>query len=186
MVSKRNIKIGIVVAILFLAVGFAAVTSTLNIIGTTIIGPNDTNFKQNVAFNSATLTHEGTAVTNGATLGTTTNANDTINITIPEMKSIGDNYTVNYTIKNDSQYNARLGVLTCNITNAKVNASEYVKITPTNALKDTVLNRNSVSDADTIKVEMIKSYSGIVNGEEVGTLTLNISCSMIATGESAS
>lgn len=186
MVNKRNIKIGIVVAILFLAVGFAAVTSTLNIVGTTVIGPNDTDFKQNVAFNSASLVHSGSTIANGAVLGTTTNTNDTINVTIPEMKSIGDFYTVNYTIKNDSQYNARLGTLTCNITNDKVNANEYVKITPANDLKDTVLSRNTISSTDTIRVEMIKSYSGVVGTEEVGSLTLNISCSMVATGESAS
>lgn len=184
--SRRNIKMGIIVAILLLAVGFAAVTSTLNIMGTTVIGPNDANFQQNVAFNSATLTHNGSEVTNGAGLGTTANTNDTINVTIPKMDNIGDSYIVNYTIKNDSQYKARLGVLTCSITNDKVNASDYVTITPANKLKDTVLERNSISDSDTIRVEMVKSFSGVVNGENVDTLTFNISCNMVATAESAS
>ncbi len=184
--NKRNIKIGIVVAVLFLAIGFAAVTSTLNIMGTTTIGPNDANFRQNVSFNSATLLHDGDTISSGATLGTTTNTNDTINVVIPEMNSIGDTYIVNYTIKNDSQYNARLGVLNCSITNDKVNASDYVSITPANGLKDTVLSRNSTSDIDTVTVKMIKSFSGTVNGEDVGALTLNISCNMVATAESAS
>lgn len=185
MVSKRNIKIGIVVAIMFLAVGFAAVTTTLNITGTTVIGPNDTNFQQNVTFNSATLTHNGTNVS-GASLGKTINNNDTINITIPAMQSIGDSYVLNYTIRNDSQYNAKLGVLNCTISNNKVTASEYVTVTPLNSLKGTVLARNDVSTIDTVRVEMVKSFNGIVNGEDVGTLTLNISCSMVATAESAS
>ena len=61
MKKNKTAKTGIIVAILLLAVGFAAITTTLVINGTAKIVPDSENFEKNVIFTEATATEGATA-----------------------------------------------------------------------------------------------------------------------------
>ena len=65
MKKNKTAKTGIIVAILLLAVGFAAITTTLYINGTAVIKPDDENFKKNVIFTDVDV--DATAKAAGAT-----------------------------------------------------------------------------------------------------------------------
>ena len=61
MKKNKTAKTGIIVAILLLAVGFAAITTTLVINGTAKIVPDSENFEKNVIFTDATASEGATA-----------------------------------------------------------------------------------------------------------------------------
>lgn len=180
--KKNNLKTGIVLTILFLAIGFAAVTTTLMITGKATIGTGNDNFQENILFATAQLSHGGTNVT-GATITKTVSTADTISFEIPNiMTDIGDEYILTYTVRNNSQYNAKLGRLECTMTssNSKFNPSDYLSVVATNKNAGKILARNATSSEDTIVVKLKKSYTGEINGEELGPITVTITGNIIA------
>ena len=96
----RITKKGILLAILFLTIGLAAVTTTLTINGTITIKPNSDDFENNVKFTTASSTN-----------GTSTVSSDGKSITfkVNEFKTIGDTSTTTFKIGKNSNYVAVLG-----------------------------------------------------------------------------
>ena len=129
-------KKGILLVVLFLTIGFAAITTTLTITGTITIKPNNENFEKNVVFTEAT-TDDGTASvsSDGKSFIFTTN----------EFKSIGDSATVSFTIANNSNYKAVLGStpVTCQGTGANAALfADYINVETNTDLASTSISRS--------------------------------------------
>lgn len=180
MKKNKTVKTGMLVAIGFLAVGFAAVTTTLNINGTAVIGSNSDEFNENVVFSTETgkaptLVDSTTKTTTAPTVSAD---GKTITFQTPAMDTINETVTLSYNVQNKStEYNAKLGSMACTVEGT--DAASYVTVTPANGLVNTVVNAGSTTaTADTVEVKMIKSYVGDTNA------TYTINCTMTATAES--
>ena len=196
MKKKSGMRSGIVVLVLLLAVGFAAVTTQLVINGTINIGANSTDFEQNVIFKTAT--HTGDVQLDGETAGTATISADgkTITYSTQVLDNIGETATLTYTIQNNSQYGASLGQLKCSwgstydesTAAASLTDNEYVNVVATNGLNGTTLAKGAVTDttnisaADTVVVTQKKSYAGDASNT---SHTYTFTCQMTATATEA-
>lgn len=187
MKKNKTAKTGIIVAILLLAVGFAAITTTLVINGTAKIVPDSENFEKNVIFTEATATEGATA--------TISTDGKTITFTTQEMKNIGDEATLTYKIKNDSQYDALIGSITCEAPTseaatetetetANANAyGKYLTVTPSNGLNGTTVAKGTTSaTSDTVKVVQKRSF---VSTDTETTKTITFKCTIPATAKEA-
>lgn len=176
MKKNKISKTGIIVAILLLAVGFAAVSTTLYITGFINIGPNKEDFEQKVVFKTATVGEgQGTAEVD--------DGGKSITFSTQVMKSIGEESVLTYTIENGSVYDAVLGELKCGpkVENdptytALVGEGElkYITITPANSLSGTELKSGATSGSDTITVKMKRSYAGDNNQTVEFTCTMEV------------
>ncbi len=183
MKKNKTAKTGIIVAILLLAVGFAAITTTLYINGTAVIKPDNDNFKNSIIFTDVDV--DATAKAAGAT-ATLSSDSKTITFTTQEMKSIGDTAVLSYKIKNSSQYVAQIGSISCVATPAAAGASEqeqakatanaadyqkYLTVTAADGLKNTKLIAGATSVTDTVTVTQKRSFVSETEGVTSKTIT---------------
>lgn len=181
MKKYKNIKIGLIVAILLLAVGFAAVTTTLTINGNVPLKNNTTDFTTNVTFSdeegkAPTLVASDSSKT--ASAPTLSSDKKTISFTTPELDTINETVTLSYHVKNDSQYKLQLGEMKCTATRTGATDTDpvYIAVTPKNNYKDQALDVASTTEnADTVEIKMTRSYAGESN------ISYEIACSMTAT-----
>ena len=168
MKKNKGIKIGIILAVLVLGVAYAAITSTLTVGGSTSVKGDSTNFSNNVIFASAT----------GTTGSTDTISTDkhSITFTTAELKAVGDEATLTYTIKNTSNYGASISAVTCSSTDTSF--ATYVTATPSRTTALT-LNKGATSSAETVKVKMIKTYA------QTTVKSMTFTCTMTATATGA-
>ncbi len=181
--KNKTAKMGIVVAILLLTVAFALISTNLTINGTASVQSNSNEFAQNVKFSTATgkepyLTVNGTkSDENVPTVGAD---GKTITFTAPAFDTIGNNAELHYWIVNEStNYDAVLGSLSCTkqIEGGTTPAEEYIEVTATNSLANTTIASGATSSSDdSVKVQMIRSYTGET------TLSYKITCTISATG----
>ena len=87
---------------------------------------------------------------------------------------INEQAVLTYKIQNDSQYNAQLGEMNCTSDD-----TDYVQITRGGALTNTIIEKGQTSDADTITVKLVKTYS------ETTPKRVTITCDLNATAQSA-
>ena len=117
---KRNLKMSMLVLVLLLAVGFAAVSTTLVINGTANFGTNDADF--DVIFTKSVI--------DGVNVSDTTISKDgkSITFTTNELAKAGDKSTLNFVVTNNStQYDANV-TMECK---ADGENNEYYTITNT-------------------------------------------------------
>ena len=185
--KNYSIKAGIVVLVLLLAVGFAAVTTTLIINGTINIGANSDDFRTNVIFSDVSVTGDAeTGVTGDANATAVLSADSkTITFTTQILDRIGESAVLTYKVKNDSQYDARIDSMTCTRTdNGTVAMDDYITITnSTTGFVGSVIAKNSSSAAQTVEVKMIKSYANTTNTADKVTFTFT--CTINATAQEA-
>ena len=131
----------IILAVLFLGVGYAAITSrTLTINGNVTVNPNENDF--DVVFKGAPTITNGTGPATTAT-NTYDSTNRTATLTVDGLEKAGDKVVVTYTIENKSNsLKATLSNLT--ITNDLANG--YFTVVATE-LNDTVLGVYSAAEA---------------------------------------
>lgn len=164
-------KKGILIVVLFLTIGFAAITTTLTITGTITIKPNNENFESNVIFTDA-KTDDGSAsvASDGKSFTFTTN----------EFKAIGDSATVTFTIANNSNYVAVLGTtpVSCQGTGANASLFEgYIKVETNAELASSEVARGG-SVEGSLTATMKKSYTG-------DAANVTYTCTMSVTAEEA-
>ena len=155
-------KASIVVAILLLAVGFAAISTTLIINGTTTVSENTDDFS--VIFTAATL--DGTDVY----ANVISQDKKTINFSTSDLKTLNQTSVLNYEVTNTSaNYDAEVQV------NCKVKDNTTAKYTSIkNELEGNVtkvLAKNSVNG--TLTVTLNKTATEEVREEYVCSLTFN-------------
>lgn len=189
---KGKTKKSIVVLVLLMVIGFAAVTTTLTINGVIRLGANQENFKNNLIFSKAELTYSDTNKTVAEGEVTIREDKKGINFNTQELKNIGENVTLTYDVTNNSQYRAEFKGITCTVTNAEGtdvteavnNNTEYITLEYTKN-KDAEGNNAKISanggvlTGKTLKVTLRKSYVGT----ETTTITnYSVNCTINASG----
>lgn len=189
---KGKTKKSIVVLVLLMVIGFAAVTTTLTINGVIRLGANQENFKNNLIFTKAELTYSDTNKTVAEGEVTISEDKKGINFNTQELKNIGENVTLTYDVKNNSQYGAEFTGITCKVTNAEGtdvteavnNNTEYITLEYTKN-KDAEGNNVKISanggvlTGKTLEVTLRKSYVGT---ETTTTTNYNVNCTINASG----
>lgn len=189
---KGKTKKSIVVLVLLMVIGFAAVTTTLTINGVIRLGANQENFKNNLIFTKAELTYSDTNKTVAEGEVTISEDKKGINFNTQELKNIGENVTLTYDVKNNSQYGAEFTGITCKVTNAEGtdvteavnNNTEYITLEYTKN-KDAEGNNAKISanggvlTGKTLEVTLRKSYVGT---ETTTTTNYNVNCTINASG----
>lgn len=191
MKKNKTAKTGIIVAILLLAVGFAAISTTLVINGTAKIKPDEEDFKNNVIFTAVDV--DATSKAAGAT-ATVSEDGKTITFTTQEMDTIGAASVLTYKIKNSSQYDATIGEIVCKApqagatvtTEEKENSDaldKYITLTPTKNLNGVTIAAGETStQSDTVTVSQKRSFVG---DETNTTKTITFECSIVASAAEA-
>lgn len=189
---KGKTKKSIVVLVLLMVIGFAAVTTTLTINGVIRLGANQENFKNNLIFKKAELTYSDTNKTVAEGEVTISEDKKGINFNTQELKNIGESVTLTYDVTNNSQYEAEFTGITCTVTNAEGtdvteavnNNTEYITLEYTKN-KDAEGNNAKISangdvlTGETLEVTLRKSYVGT----ETTTITnYNVNCKINASG----
>ena len=155
-------KVSILVAILLLAVGFAAISTTLIINGSTKVSENADDFS--VIFTAASL--DGTDVYANVIDDT----KKIINFNTKDLKNVGDTSVLNYEVTNNSaNYDAEVTV------NCKVKENTTAKYT---SIKNEIENNATIVKAKetlngTLTVTLEKSATEEVREEYVCVLTFN-------------
>lgn len=131
----------IILAVLFLGVGYAAITSrTLKINGNVTVNPNENDF--DVAFKGAPTITDGTDPATTAT-NTYDSTNRTATLTVDGLEKAGDKVVVTYTIENKSN---SLKATLSNLTVTNDSANGYFTV-ETTELNNTVLGVYSAAEA---------------------------------------
>ncbi|MCI8794927.1 MAG: hypothetical protein HFI73_06075 [Bacilli bacterium] len=189
---KGKTKKSIVVLVLLMVIGFAAVTTTLTINGVIRLGANQENFKNNLIFTKAELTYSDTNKTVAEGEVTISEDKKGINFNTQELKNIGENVTLTYDVTNNSQYGAEFKGIICTVTNAEGtdvteavnNNTEYITLEYTKN-KDAEGNNAKISanggvlTGETLKVTLRKSYVGT---ETTTTTNYSVNCTINASG----
>lgn len=193
MKKNKTAKTGIIVAILLLAVGFAAISTTLVINGTAKIKPDEEDFINNVIFTDVDV--DATSKAAGATASVSADGK-TITFTTQEMDTIGAESVLTYKIKNTSSYDAKIGEIVCAAPQAGTTATsdetananalaKYLTVTPTKNLNGTVIASGSTSTtSDTVTVAQVRSYVG--EDEANASKTITFECKIVAEAQEAS
>ena len=168
---KRNhlVIVSVLMAIVLLGVAYAAITTNLSVGGSTSVKGDSSNFSDNVIFASATASSGSTA-----SIGTTDK--HTITFTTAQLKAIGNEATLTYTIKNESNYGATISAVSC--TSTDTSFATYVTATPSRTA-ELALAKGATSSSETVKIKMIKSYA------ETDVKSMTFTCTMAATATSA-
>lgn len=204
---KGKTKKSIVVLIVLLAIGFAAVTTTLTINGTIKLGANQKNFEDNLVFTRASLDYSDATKTDIADVTGEGAEGDklrildrgkSISFTTETLKSIGETVTLSYDITNNSQYGAEFTGITCDVYDGavvdeskKTANPEYITLEvqdfknplaegETEASNKKIASKGKIEN-QTIKVTMKKSYVGT---ETETTKTYTVKCTINASGTS--
>ncbi|MBE6664224.1 MAG: hypothetical protein E7602_06980 [Ruminococcaceae bacterium] len=107
MKAKRSIVIAfLLVAVMVLGVGFAAVSTVLDITGKADVNP-DSAFKQDIYFDSATANDAGN------TAAVNVNDDNKASFTANNLSGKGDSASFTYVIKNDGDLDATISVTAC-------------------------------------------------------------------------
>lgn len=131
----------IILAVLFLGVGYAAITSrTLTINGNVTVNPNENDF--DVVFKGAPTITDGTVPATTAT-NTYDSNNRTATLTVDGLEKAGDKVVVTYTIENKSN---SLKATLSNLTVTNDSANGYFTV-ETTELNNTVLGVYSAAEA---------------------------------------
>lgn len=150
--KKRTGIIGVLIAILVLGIGYAAISGvTLNITGTGTISPDDANFKVHYDTSVTPTTTLATGTTTGATA--TAAYTDELNgtLTVSGFTKKDDSATATYTIINESEdINATLATPTIGTYN-----TEY--FTVSSSVASTSLAYGGATTTQTVTVTAIKT-----------------------------
>ena len=144
----------ILLVVLLLAVGFAAVTTTLFINGTTNIGTNKSDFEVYYSKAQVNGVEDNSVITD-----------DTHIVFTQEMKSVGETYVLDYDVTNGSRnYDADL-TMTCTASN------EYLSVT--NVFDDNTTLPATETRTGKLTIELIKGYVGETTKEVTIECTIN-------------
>lgn len=177
---NKSIRIGIIVAVLFLAIGFAVISTNLNLIGGAGVRSDNTEYAKNIKFTKC----EPTNAVNVDTENIVCEVKDdkTIEFDIPVMSKPGSLVTLDYTINNSNKdYDSLIGKLNCEIlhadgTSLRDTETRYITVTPNNNLNNNGGVLPEGESTDSVTVSMAKAYSG---DEE---LKYKVSCSVEVSG----
>lgn len=180
-------KKSIVVLIVLLAIGFAAVTTTLTINGTIRLGAGADNFRKNLVFTKAVLSYSDSTKTADEGDVSIIDEGRGIQFTTKTLTAIGESVTLTYQITNRSQYIADLEEIKCTVKNAEsvdvtnkvvdTKTGDYIKLEADSVAG--TLQKQGVTEDKNVKITMIKSYVGTASSNDT---TYSVTCTIDANG----
>lgn len=182
----KSIKLAVVVVVLLMLVGFAAVSTVLRFNGTASLKGNATEFENNLRFVSTGAKAPTIVSSMNKTGNKSVSVSDNgkqLTFVTPEFNTVGETATVTYYVENNGQYDALLGKISCEATAANANLVDYLEITASTNYEGTTLAAGTeagptqTEDPATITVKLKKTYAS----EETGTVT--ITCNLPATAK---
>lgn len=178
--KNKSIRICIIIAVLFLAIGFAVISTNLNLVGGAGVKSDSSEFAKNIKFTKCKPTNAVNVDTENIICEV---KNDrSIEFDIPVMSKPGSLVTLDYTINNsNSDYESVIGELNCEVLHADGTAlrdteTRYITVTPNNNLNTNGGVLAVGESTDSVTVRMAKAYS---SSEE---LKYKVSCSVEVTG----
>lgn len=166
---NKQMKIAIFTIIFLGAIGFAAITITLRQNGTATISGIESNFTNNIQFETVYVDDESKDA--GATV-TLAQDRKSFTFTTQTLTSIGESFQINYNIRNKSQYGAKIGGLTCQVEGT---AKDYVTVQEGTDIEGSIIKPNGISCPNSVLVYLNKTYAD-TTGQ-----TLKVTCSFQAT-----
>ncbi|MDE6141427.1 MAG: hypothetical protein K2G03_02380, partial [Bacilli bacterium] len=163
---SRRAKIGIMIALLALTVGFAAITTTLVVNGTLSIGPDGAGFDSDVIFSRAKISDgSGNAFISSDGKSLQFNA---------DLMELGSEVDLRYDITNKNrQYDAK-GTIECDFVDETNAYNGYITITETP--KEFEVKGGTKTSGHVI-VRLVKSFAGdeTINSADIGfKCTINL------------
>lgn len=143
---NRRVKIGIMVALMVLAVGFAAVTTTLIINGTLTIASDQAGFDKDVIFTKAKTNGKAFITDNGKTIEFSA-----------DLQDIGEEDDLRYEITNKNRQYDASGTIECDFIDPDNRLNEYITITPSPESFEIEASRKKTGH---VVVRMVKSFIG--------------------------
>lgn len=187
MKKGKSVKVGIVIALLLLVVGYATVTAVLNINGTAKLKGNQSEFDANLRFVMDTdeakhatiaLSIDSSATDQGeVSVGP---KGKTLTFETPVLDVVGETATVTYWVENRGQYDAEFTEIKCTPSADNASLLDYIEVVPSTnyqglklaAARDGVATQ--AEEASTITVRLKKTYAS----DEEAKIT--ITCSLKA------
>ena len=145
----RKNKPIVLATVLFMSVGFAAVTSSLYFNGRLAIGTNNQDFNDNIVFSDATTDEDSVAAisTDGKS----------IDVFTRNIKTLGEEVTIDFVVENKSmQYDAN-ATIKCDYANEDNRFNDYANITISPA-EFRVESQEKVNGK--LKIRLVKSFIG--------------------------
>lgn len=152
----RKNKPIVLATVLFMSVGFAAVTTSLYFNGKLTIGTNNQDFNDNIVFSDAT--------TDGDSIAAISTDGKTIDVFTRNLKALGEEVTLDFVVENRSmQYDAD-ATIRCDYANDDSRYNEYANITISPS-EFRVLSREEVNGK--LKIRLVKSFVGTDSDDSV-------------------
>lgn len=177
--KKRVMGFGLLVAVLFLGIGYAAITSVnFQIQGTATATVDSAQFQVDFIEDAATVTKVGSnslEVTDAKRI-----APQTASFTATGFKAAGDKITVTYTVENKSEdLDAKLGGLTVNLAN---NNDGFFTAVANYGNGGTRLTAKGGRTTVTVTVELVKTPIGEDGEDLTPTITVNFPAEAVQPG----
>ena len=177
---NKKISVLVIALILLIGIGYAAITTTLTITGNSKISGDSSNFQNNVFFYSANLTSTGLRSEDSTAAQPKLNGN-TMKFTVPAtsaLKVVGDKIEVNYTIRNESNYNAIIAVPT--VESTATDFLDYFTVTHSRS-GNLELGVNTTSDSQKLTLTLKKTYADTTAKQFSFTVKINATAEQATT-----
>ncbi len=146
---SRRLKVGIMIALLALTVGFAAITTTLVINGTLSIGPDGESFDSDVIFSKAKIS-EGSGKAFIASDG------KSLNFTA-DLMELGSEVDLRYDITNKNRQYDAAGTISCDFIDETNAYNEYITISE---VPEDFTVKGGTKTTGYVSVRLVKSFAG--------------------------
>lgn len=177
MKRNKNLRNGIIVAILLLAVGFATVTTTLIINGDVGVSKMENDYVRDMVFTAGTIKDQ-----NGENVGsaTVTNNGKTLSLTFDApISSMDDVFKIEYTVANNSDFDSTFDSASFNqiaIYEGETEAvNPYIEVNPERIISETMAPNATATG--TYLITPTRAYAG--DNETTYTVQIDLT----ATGE---
>ena len=173
MKKRRTLVVAFVlVAALCLGIGYAAVSTTLDITGSATMLPNKA-FAEQICFTAANPLDAGN------TASVNTNNDSKASFTANNLNGVGNKASFTFTVENKGDLDAKINVTVCNVTAGNVTGEDpYFRITTNwenNIIDIAAADANSDDDTATVTVtvEVLRTPVNTVSGSFLVELTAN-------------
>ena len=175
---KRIVVAFMLVAVLLLGVGYAAVTNVLDIQGSVSVSANaaENEFNEDIYFTGVVKDSQVVpSIVAGDNLGYTaninTNNNDKAQFTVTGIDETGDSVAITYQIKNDSSFDANVTLKSTSNTNPKFGWDFYFG---TDGVETA-----TITAGGTVEVTVVVSLDAQLNGADSSSFVIELNVTSI-------
>ena len=165
MKNRRNVVVAfLVVAVMLLGIGYAALTDTLDITGSADVNQSaaEEAFNEDIYFSAAVANDEGNTASVNA------DNNDKASFTAATLKGKGDKVSFTFTIKNNGDVDANV-TPKLNVTLGNTNPEYFSIVSDWNGASKTLAAHSEITY--TLTVELLKTPTETISGSFLVELT---------------